>query len=138
MKKSVVSVLLLIALSAVVFAGGGAQSSAGGSDQMGVAIYKFDDTFMSYVRNAITQNAAGKITVNMVDSQNSQPVQNDQVDQFVTRKMKAIAINPVDRTAAGAIVDKAKAANIPVVFLQGTLCQRHGQMGQSLLCWRQS
>jgi methyl-galactoside transport system substrate-binding protein len=30
--------------------------------------------------------------------------------------MKVIAINPVDRTAAGAIVDKAKAANIPVVF----------------------
>jgi len=113
MKKIIVSVLMLTILSTVVFAGG---SQSSGGNQMGVAIYKFDDTFMSYVRNAITKNAQGKIDVNMVDSQNSQPVQNDQVDQFITRKMKAIAINPVDRTAAGTIVDKAKAANIPVVF----------------------
>jgi methyl-galactoside transport system substrate-binding protein len=52
----------------------------------------------------------------MVDSQNAQPTQNDQVDQFITRGMKAIAINPVDRTAAGTIVDRAKARNVPVVF----------------------
>jgi len=117
MKKIVVSVLMLTMLSAVVFAGGGSQSSgATGGNQIGVAIYKFDDTFMSYMRNAIIQNAQGKIDVNMVDSQNSQPTQNDQVDQFITRKMKAIAINPVDRTAASTIIDKSKAANIPVVF----------------------
>jgi methyl-galactoside transport system substrate-binding protein len=71
---------------------------------------------MSLVRNAIEQNAQGKIDLSMVDSQNSQPVQNDQVDQFITKQMKAIAINTVDRTAAGTIVDKAKAANVPVVF----------------------
>jgi len=117
MKKIIVSVLMLTVLSVGVFATGSSQSSgATGGNQIGVAIYKFDDTFMSYMRNAIIQNAQGKIDVNMVDSQNAQPVQNDQVDQFITRKMKAIAINPVDRTAAGTIVAKAKAANIPVVF----------------------
>ena len=114
MKKIIVSVLLLTLLSAAVFATGGSQSSGG--NQIGVAIYKYDDTFMSYVRNAITQNAQGKIEVNMVDSQNSQPTQNDQVDQFITKKVKAMAINPVDRMAAGVILDKAKAANVPVVF----------------------
>ena len=114
MKKIVVSVLLLTMLGVAAFAGGGSQSSGG--NQIGVAIYKFDDTFMSYVRNAITQNAQGKIEVNMVDSQNSQPTQNDQVDQFITKKVKAMAINPVDRMAAGVILDKAKAANVPVVF----------------------
>jgi len=114
MKKIVVSVLLLTLLSAVVFAAGGSQSSS--ANQIGVAIYKFDDTFMSYVRNAILKNAQGKIDVNMVDSQNAQTVQNDQVDQFITKKVKAMAINPVDRQAAGVILDKAKAANIPVVF----------------------
>jgi len=117
MKKIIVSVLMLTVLSVVVFAGGGSQSSgAKGGNQIGVAIYKFDDTFMSYVRNAILQNAQGKIDVNMVDSQNAQTVQNDQVDQFITKKVKAMAINPVDRQAAGVILDKAKAANIPVVF----------------------
>ena len=116
MKKLIVFVLMLSVLSAVAFAGGSSSSSAGGLPQIGVAIYKFDDTFMSYVRNAIEQNAQGKAVINMVDSQNAQPTQNDQVDQFITRKMKSIAINPVDRTAAGAIVQKAKAGNVPVVF----------------------
>ena len=84
--------------------------------RIGTAIYKFDDTFMSYVRNAILDNAKGKATIEMVDSQNAQPTQNDQVDQFLAKKMAAIAINPVDRTAAAAIIDKAKVKNTPVVF----------------------
>jgi methyl-galactoside transport system substrate-binding protein len=81
-----------------------------------VAIYKFDDTFMSYVRNAINDNAKGKATLEVVDSQNAQPTQNDQIDQFLAKKMNAILVNPVDRTAAAAIIDKAKAKNTPVVF----------------------
>lgn len=84
---------------------------------IGVAIYKFDDTFMSGVRSAIAKAAEGKATMDIVDSQNSQPTQNDKVDLFINKKVKALAINPVDRTAAGVIIDKAKNANIPVVFL---------------------
>jgi len=114
MKKIIVTVLVLTVLSAAVFAGGSSQS--GGLPTIGAAIYKFDDTFMSYVRNTIEQSAVGKAQVTMVDSQNSQPTQNDQVDQFLTRGMKAIAINPVDRTASGVIIDKAKAKNVPVVI----------------------
>lgn len=83
---------------------------------IGVAIYKFDDTFMTGVRNAISEAATGKAQVEIVDSQNAQPTQNDKVDLFITKKANALAINPVDRTAAGVIIDKAKAANIPVVF----------------------
>lgn len=83
---------------------------------IGVAIYKFDDTFMTGVRNAISQAAEGKAQIEIVDSQNSQPTQNDKVDLFITKKANALAINPVDRTAAGVIIDKAKAANTPVVF----------------------
>jgi methyl-galactoside transport system substrate-binding protein len=114
MRKFMIVILMLVVLSAVVFAGGGSQNS--GLPQIGVAIYKFDDTFMSYVRNAIANNAKEKAVITTVDSQNAQPTQNDQVDQFITKKMKSIAINPVDRTAAGAIIGKAKAANVPVVF----------------------
>jgi methyl-galactoside transport system substrate-binding protein len=83
---------------------------------IGVAIYQFDDTFMSYTWNAIEANGQGKAAITMVDSQNAQPTQNDQVDQFISKKMKAIAINPVDRITAGAIIDKAKTGNVPVVF----------------------
>jgi methyl-galactoside transport system substrate-binding protein len=91
-------------------------STGGGGTSIGVAIYKFDDTFMSYVRNAIQSNATGKAQIEMVDSQNSQPTQNDQVDAFLSKKLSAIAINSVDRTAASSILEKAMAKNTPVVF----------------------
>jgi methyl-galactoside transport system substrate-binding protein len=94
-----------------------ADANKGGKNLIGVAIYKFDDTFMSGVRSAISKAAEGKAQLEIVDSQNSQPTQNDKVDLFINKKAKALAINPVDRNAAGVIIDKAKAANIPVVFL---------------------
>lgn len=98
-------------------AAGSPAAAAGASDKtVGVAVYKFDDTFMTAVRNSIQSAAEGKINVDIVDSQNSQPTQNDQVDLFVSKSYAALAINPVDRTAATSILDKAKNANIPVVF----------------------
>jgi methyl-galactoside transport system substrate-binding protein len=109
MKKSVV-----FAVAAVVLAAGIAV--AADLPTVGCAIYKFDDTFMTGVRNSILKTAEGKAKVDMVDSQNSQATQNDKVDLFVTKKVKALAINPVDRAAAAVIVQKAKAAGIPVVF----------------------
>jgi methyl-galactoside transport system substrate-binding protein len=106
--------LLALIVVAVLFAGCAGSSS--GKAKIGVTIYKFDDTFMSAVRRAIESNAATKAELSIVDSQNQQPTQNDQVDTFLTQKVKALAINPVDRTAAGIIIGKAKAKNVPVVF----------------------
>lgn len=41
---------------------------------------------MTGVRNAISAAAEGKAKVDIVDSQNSQPTQNDKVDLFITKK----------------------------------------------------
>ena len=114
MKKAIVVFLILAVVLA--FAACTPKSGGGGGTSIGVAIYKFDDTFMSYVRNAIQSNANGKAQIEMVDSQNQQPVQNDQVDAFLSKNLSAIAINPVDRTAAAAIIQKAMAKKVPVVF----------------------
>jgi methyl-galactoside transport system substrate-binding protein len=112
------AVLCSVALAMLSACGGGAAAPSAGAGDLtaGVAVYKFDDTFMTAVRNAISTEASGKIKVDIVDSQNAQPTQNDQVDQFISKGYKVLTINPVDRSAAGAILDKAKAANIPVVF----------------------
>lgn len=97
--------------------GTGSTGSSGASDKtVGVAVYKFDDTFMTAVRNSIQSAAEGKIKVDVVDSQNAQATQNEQVDLFLSKNYAALAINPVDRTAATSILDKAKTANVPVVF----------------------
>ena len=68
--------------------------------EIGVCIYKFDDTFMTGVRNNMEAQAnslgAG---IELVDSQNKQATQNDQVDTFITKGMTALPVNHVKRTA---------------------------------------
>ena len=83
---------------------------------IGCTIYKFDDTFMTSVRNTIAASAKDKAKVEIVDCQNSQPACNDKIDLFITKKVNSLAINMVDRTASGVIIDKAKTANTPIVF----------------------
>ncbi|MGX6961209.1 galactose ABC transporter substrate-binding protein [Vagococcus xieshaowenii] len=90
----------------------------GSEIMVGSAIYKFDDTFMTGVRTAMSAEAENQgVTLELVDSQNKQPTQNEQVDTFITKGVNALAINAVDRTAAGPIVEKAKAKELPIVFL---------------------
>ncbi|PKL14738.1 MAG: galactose/glucose ABC transporter substrate-binding protein MglB [Spirochaetae bacterium HGW-Spirochaetae-8] len=113
MKKSIVILCLALVLMTPLFAQGSKEEGL----QIGCAIYKFDDTFMTSVRNAISDASIGKAKIDIVDSENSQAKQNEKVDMFITKGVNSLAINPVDRTAAGVIIDKAKKANIPVVFL---------------------
>jgi methyl-galactoside transport system substrate-binding protein len=102
-----------LAISALTFFGCSKKAS---KPKLGVAIYKFDDTFMSYVRTKIETSAKGKIDVSVQDSQYDQPKQNDQVDQFLTQGATALAINLVDPPAVSVVIEKAKAKGIPVVF----------------------
>lgn len=123
--KKILTLVLFASLTVGALAGCGSSSqSTGGSSaskdtkpSIGCAIYKFDDTFMTGVRNAIADSLKDKATVDIVDSQNSQSTQNDKVDLFITKKVNSMIINPVDRTAAGVIIDKAMNAKIPVVFM---------------------
>lgn len=99
-------------------AAGTPSTAATGDVSVGVCIYKFDDTFMTGVRNNMDKQASSLgAKLDIVDSQNKQPTQNEQVDTFITKGVKALAVNPVDRTAAAPLVDKAKAKSLPIVFL---------------------
>ncbi len=88
----------------------GEEPAADASDvSIGSCVYKFDDTFMTGVRNTMTARAAELgATIDIVDSQNKQPTQNEQVDTFITKGVNALIVNPVDLTAAGPIITKAK------------------------------
>ncbi|MBR0070304.1 MAG: galactose ABC transporter substrate-binding protein [Synergistaceae bacterium] len=85
---------------------------------VGACIYKFDDTFMTGVRNAMRaemDKQGGELEI--VDSQNRQPTQNDQVDAYISKGANALIVNPVDRTAAQPLMEKAKAEGLPIVFV---------------------
>lgn len=122
-KKLLAIALSVTAVTAMMAGCGSSDKKTGDSGSsskvlIGSAIYKFDDTFMTGVRNAM-QGEADKeeVKIELVDSQNKQPTQNEQVDTFITKGVNALAINPVDRTAAAPIIKKAKDKKLPIVFL---------------------
>ncbi len=83
---------------------------------VGGTIYKYDDNFMSFVRRSLEANAKGKVNLELNDSQNDQAKQNEQVDTFLAKNPKALAINLVNPQAAATVIEKVKAKKIPVVF----------------------
>lgn len=71
----------------------GTEGNADMSDvEIGVCIYKFDDTFMTGVRNNMQAQADTLgAKIELVDSQNKQATQNDQVDTFYYKRHDSIS-----------------------------------------------
>ena len=91
--------------------------------RIGVALYQQDDTFISTVAQNLErlakeeEEARGiKLNLNLADARSSQASQNEQVDRFLDQGYDVICVNIVDRTAAAVIIDKAQAADTPVIF----------------------
>lgn len=92
--------------------------SYAGEIKIGSCIYSFNDAFMLRFRNAMTAESEKLgADLTLADSQNDQETQNTQVDEFITAGVSALIVNMVNRMEAQAILDKAKGANIPVVFI---------------------
>lgn len=91
--------------------------------KVGVAIYQFDDNFMTLYRNEISNYFATKNTdevkydVSIVDGKNDMAEQSNQVDNFITQGMDVIILNLVQTSSADAIIDKVVAAGIPLVLI---------------------
>ncbi|CAM3162565.1 galactose/glucose ABC transporter substrate-binding protein MglB [Streptobacillus felis] len=86
---------------------------------LGVTYYKFDDNFLAGMRNdmnAIAKEKYPNIELLENDSQNSQAVLNDQIDTLISKGVDVLVINLVDPTAGQSVIDKAKAANVPIVL----------------------
>lgn len=84
---------------------------------IGVCIYDGTDTFMSSLRDRLMESAQGVAELAVYDSRNDQNLQNDQVEQLLAAGVDALILNPVDRTAAGYLIEKARVMDIPVVFI---------------------
>lgn len=90
---------------------------------LGVAIYKFDDNFMTLYRQEIEKylsslsNENVKYNVTIVDGKNDQAEQTNQIDTFIANKVDVMVVNLVQSSSAAIIIEKAKSANIPVVFI---------------------
>ena len=91
--------------------------------KVGVAIYQFNDNFMTLYRNEIEayfktlETDAVKYEVTIVDGKNDMAEQSNQIDNFIVQGMDVIILNLVQTSSADAIIDKVVAAGIPLVLI---------------------
>ena len=103
---------------------GDTDGATGETYNIGVAIYKYDDNFMTEYRKELESYFAelgeadgNTYTVDMQDGKGDQANQTEQINNFIAQDKDVIIANLVDPTAASNVVSQAQAADIPVVFI---------------------
>lgn len=117
------TMLLVWTAAALIGCGRAEEPQEKTSIRIGVSLYRGDDTFINNIRGEIEKQAKVyeqetgiKVTLDIQDAKSSQNTQNNQVERFISLGCDVLCINPVDRTNASLMIDKAMTAGIPVVF----------------------
>ena len=94
-------------------------SSAAFAENIGVSMAKFDDNFLTVLRNGMDTYAKtlDGVTLQIEDAGNDVGKQLDQIKNFIASGVSAIVVNPVDTSATQAMSDAAAAAKIPLVYV---------------------
>lgn len=87
-----------------------------GYAEVDLLIYNTADFYMNQLANDLVKQSDNMIKYRIVDSQNSQLIQNDQIGKLLSTNAKILLVNPVDRLSAYATIQEAKAKDIPVIF----------------------
>ena len=127
MKKILAIVLALVMVLSMAACG---EAQTGGQNEGGeIAIfwYTFGDTYLSSVRAAMNEalNASG-VKYHDYDGNGSQTTQTEQIQTAITNGASALVVNIVDASsdsATQAIIDMAKAANLPLVFFNRSVSE---------------
>lgn len=109
MKKIIILLLVLLSSSLVVYTQRKANS-------IGVALYRYDESYMQYLKKYIEKNINRNTSLMIVDSYNSQSTQNGQIDMFLQKNVNILAVNLVNKKEAQKVLDKISVHNKPVIF----------------------
>ncbi|HSF91213.1 MAG TPA: substrate-binding domain-containing protein [Paracoccaceae bacterium] len=106
MKKTIITAGLLALMSTSAMA-----------QQIGASISRFDDNWLTVMRNGMTEHADGLsgVSLQMEDATDDVAKQLDQVKNFVAAGVDAIIVNIVDTSAGAAI--SAAAGDTPLVYV---------------------
>ena len=122
MKKIIALALVLVMALSLVACGGSADNGIK-TYKVGVAIYQYNDNFMTLYRREIEnyfktlETDKVKYEITMVDGKNDMAEQTNQIDTFITQKMDVIICNLVQTSSAEVIIDKVVAADIPLILI---------------------
>jgi methyl-galactoside transport system substrate-binding protein len=121
MKKLIALVLAIVLVFGLVACG--AKDGGVKTYKVGVAIYQYNDNFMTLYREEIVnyfktlETDKVKYEITMVDGKNDMAEQTNQIDTFITQKMDVIICNLVQTSSAEVIIDKVVAADIPLILI---------------------
>ena len=88
--------------------------------KIGVSMSQFDDTWLTYLRESMDKKAKSLpdgVTLQFEDARSDVVKQLSQVESFISQKVDAIIVNPVDTAATQRITKSAVAAGIPLVYV---------------------
>jgi inositol transport system substrate-binding protein len=112
------ALLLPVALILVIFVSGCSSKKSSGQFEVGFTIMAEAEVFNILRKNAAIEAAEGtNISFQFADANSDIQRQLDQVDVFITKKVDALVIIPVDSEGIVPAIQKANAANIPVICL---------------------
>ena len=104
-----------LALS-LMFASGAALADM----KIGVSMSQFDDTWLTYLRESMDTKAKSYpegVKLQFEDARSDVVRQLSQVESFISQKVDAIVVNPVDTAATRKITEAAVKAGIPLVYV---------------------
>lgn len=88
--------------------------------KIGVSMSQFDDTWLTYLRESMDKKAKSLpdgVTLQFEDARSDVVKQLSQVESFISQKVDALIVNPVDTAATQRITKAAVAAGIPLVYV---------------------
>jgi len=94
-------------------------SSSAMAAKIGVSMAKFDDNFLTVLRNGMIAQAKGMngVELQVEDAGGDVAKQLDQIKNFIASGVDAIIVNPVDTSATQAMTDAAAAGKKPLVYV---------------------
>jgi inositol transport system substrate-binding protein len=94
-------------------------SSPAMAAKIGVSMDKFDDNFLTVLRNGMGDYAKTLpgVSLQIEDAKDDVSKQLSQVQNFIANKVDAVIVNPVDTSATAAITKLAAEAGMPLVYV---------------------
>ena len=144
MKKKLLAVLLCEAMVAAMAVGcGGGKDSGESKDEgkksdlnIGVFYYTYADTYIASVRTALDKKLDDMgVKYQDYDGNNNQTTQNEQIDTAIQTGANLLIVNIVtsgSNDASTQIIDKAKAADVPVIFFNRAVEDEKSEEGTIL------
>lgn len=81
-----------------------------------VLIYDVEDAYMADYQRKMLEIGIEGTDLKVYDGQQSQTIQNEQIDDLLSEDAPLLLVNPVDRLSAHAIIEKAKQQDASIIF----------------------